>query len=183
MNCSENCCGQGNVVDFFSESACTEKPIKVVEFGLCDISDSHKPAFSTVSTEEPWIACVKNPSMKHIQIVGIDHNIYFSEILNRSQKKCDVFLYCKDNPCDFVIFVELKTGGNTTKWVHKAKEQLLNTVQKFADCHKDILNTIVVRQAYAANSIDNTTVIPRQNDIEDFFELGFDFYVKSIIRV
>ena len=57
--------------------------------------------------------------MKHIQIVGIDHKIYFSD---------------------------------------------------------------AVRQVYAANSIDNTTVIPRQNDIEDFFELGFDFYVKSIIR-
>lgn len=171
------------MVNFFSESACTENPIQVAEFGLCDISDSNKPAFSTVSIEEPWIACVKNPSMRHIQVVGIDHNAYFSEILNRSQKKCDVFLYCKDKPHEFVIFVELKTGGNTIKWVHKAKEQLLNTVQKFVDCHKDMLHTISVRQAYASNSIDNATVIPRQNDIEDFFELGFDFYVKSNIMV
>lgn len=171
------------MIDFFSEAACTEQPIQAVEFGLCDIADSNVPAFATVSKEETWIACVRNPGLKRIQVVGVDRNQYFSEILNRSQKKCDVFLYYKDKPYDFVVFVELKTGRNAIKWVHKAKEQLLSTIQRFVDCHQDILHAILVRKAYAANSVDHATVVPRQNDIEDFFELGFDFYVKSSIGV
>ena len=91
------------MIDFFSEAACTEQPIQAVEFGLCDIADSNVPAFATVSKEETWIACVRNPGLKRIQVVGVDRNQYFSEILNRSQKKCDVFLYCKDKPYDFVV--------------------------------------------------------------------------------
>lgn len=42
-------------------------------------------------------------------------------------------------------------------------------------------STVSERKAYASNSIDINTPVVRQNDIEDFLELGFDFYVKPEI--
>ena len=97
----------------------------------------------------------------------------------KSESKCDGLLYYKDDKTKTVIFVELKSGLNTVKWVYKAKLQLLNTIDKFIKCHN--ISDFSERKAYASNSIDINTPVVRQNDIEDFLELGFDFYVKPEI--
>ena len=166
------------MIDFFSQESCTEEAVSYAEFGLIDIKDSPKPAFSTISEETEWIAIVKNESISKLQFTGIDRNCYFKPLF-KSESKCDGLLYYKDNKNKAVIFVELKSGLNTVKWIYKAKLQLLNTIVKFKECH-DIVD-FQIREAFVANNIDPETPVVRQNDIEEFLDLGFDFYVKPKI--
>ena len=166
--------------DFFSEESCTEQAVDYEIFGLIDIQDSKKPSFTSTNDEHEWAATVHNKNRKLIQYTGIDYNEYFKDLF-KSDKKCDGMLYYKDEPHEAVIFVELKSGLNTTKWIYKAKQQLMSTVEKFKNCHD--ISVFERREAYAANSFDSCTATVRQNDIEDFFELGFDFYVKSEINM
>lgn len=166
------------MIDFFSQESCTEEAVSYAEFGLIDIKDSQKPAFSTISEETEWIAIVKNESISKLQFTGIDRNCYFKSLF-KSESKCDGLLYYKDNKNKAVIFVELKSGLNTVKWIYKAKLQLLNTIVKFKECH-DIAD-FQIREAFVANNIDPETPVVRQNDIEEFLDLGFDFYVKPRI--
>ncbi len=164
--------------DFFSEESCTENAINYKKFGLTDIQDSKKPSFSTIEDKYEWIATVMNKKQQPIQFTGIDFNDYFKELF-KSDKKCDGMLYYKDNPNKAVIFVELKSGLNATKWIYKAKQQLMSTIDKFKLCHD--ISTFEERKVFASNSLDFNTSVPRQNDIEDFLSKGFDFYVKSVI--
>lgn len=164
--------------DFFCEESCSEVPVNHDKFGLTDVKDSKLPAFSTVSDKEECYAIVINKSKSLIQFTGIDHNEYFKDLF-KSESKCDGLLYYKEDKTKTVIFVELKSGLNTVKWVYKAKLQLLNTIEKFIKCHN--ISDFSERKAYASNSIDINTPVVRQNDIEDFLELGFDFYVKPEI--
>ncbi|MBO4727439.1 MAG: hypothetical protein J5631_03325 [Spirochaetaceae bacterium] len=166
------------MLDFFSEESCTEKAVNYAEFGLIDIKDPNKPAFSTILKGIEWIAIVKNENESKLQFTGIDHNKYFTSLF-KSESKCDGLLYYKDNKNKAIIFVELKSGLNTVKWVSKAKLQLLNTIDKFKDCHN--ISDFHIRKAFAANNIDSNTPVVRQNDIEEFFELGFDFYTQPVI--
>lgn len=166
--------------DFFSEESCTEPAVNCEKFGLTDIKDAKKPSFSTLEAKYDWIATVLNKKHQTIQFTGIDFNEYFRDLFKRD-KKCDGMLYYKDNPNKSVIFIELKSGLNATKWVYKAKQQLMSTVYKFRLCHD--ISAFEERKVFAANSLDFNTSVPRQNDIEEFLELGFDFYVKSIIEM
>lgn len=166
--------------DFFSEESCTEQAVDYEIFGLIDIQDSKKPSFTSTKDEFEWAATVHNKNRKLIQYTGIDYNEYFKDLF-KSDKKCDGMLCYKDEPHKAVIFVELKSGLNTTKWIYKAKQQLISTVEKFRMCHE--ISDFGERKVFAANSSDYNTPTVRQNDIEDFFELGFDFYVKPTIEM
>ena len=166
--------------DFFSEESCTEQVVNHEKFGLTDVQDSKQPSFSTTKSDHEWLATVLNKNYQLIQFTGIDFNKYFKDLF-KSDKKCDGMLYYKENPNKAVIFVELKSGLNTTKWIFKAKQQLLSTVEKFRMCHN--ISEFEERKVFAANSLDSNTISVRQNDIEEFFELGFDFYVKSVIEM
>lgn len=164
------------MTDFFSDESLTEDCISHQVFGIID----KNPAASTTEIDIGWIATVNNPKEQKIQFTGIDHNKYFSDLF-QSGKRCDGMLYYKDEPKKSVIFIELKTGLNTVKWVYKAKLQLLNTVKKFNECHN--YSDFEQRQAFASNAMDYATSVPRLNDIEEFFELGFEFNVNSVINM
>lgn len=168
------------MIDFFSQESCTETARNSRIFGLTDKNDSKNVAFSTDDTTLDWTATVINNNENVVQFTGIDHNKYFYELINKNDKKCDGMLFYKNNKNEAIIFVELKTGLNSVKWVFGAKCQLLNTIKKFKTCHE--IESFNRKEAYASNSFDITGKC-RQNDIEEFLETGFDFYVKSEIEM
>lgn len=171
------------MTDFYSESSFTQAPVSSARFGITDIKDSKKPSFTVEDSNFTWIATVENPDGKAIRFTGIDYNEYFSDVLKPSDSKCDGMLFYDGDIYEALIFVELKTGLNTAKWIYKAKKQLLNTIDVFKKYNADEFPNIKRREAYAANSIDENTAVPRQNDIEDFFIKGFDFYTKYKIMM
>ena len=70
-----------------------------------------------------------------------------------------------------------------TSCLHKILEGKWSNISFIRQGIKDAKRGNLVVISCQCNSVDHATVVPHQNDIEDFFEFGFDFYVKSSIGV
>lgn len=164
-------------VDFFNNN-CTEPERKDKQYGICDDQDGNM-AYSSLSTEEEWIAIIKNDNETEISFTPIDNCIIILKDGTKDKEStCDGMLTFKNS----LYLLELKnraTGG----WIGEAKDQLENTIGLISKNHD--LKDIKYKKAFACNKKHPSFTVIEAAERKSFFERtgGFRFDAQAEIVI
>ncbi|GBU27564.1 hypothetical protein R84B8_01098 [Treponema sp. R8-4-B8] len=130
------------MLNFFDPSF-QEKPLKHLQFGLCDNEDG-AVAFTDTINKEKWTASVENPNGLTLIFTAIDKGVIKDNEYS-GYERCDGMLTSDYHLC----FVELKNerGG----WIQKGISQLESTIKLFNNAHPGAEKRYTHKKAYICN--------------------------------
>jgi len=129
----------------FFDPVFQEKPLKNLQFGLCDNEDG-TVAFTDTMNKDRWIATVVNPNGLTLVFTAIDKGVIKNDEYS-GYERCDGML-TSDNHLYF-IFVELK--NERCEWIQKGIAQLESTIKLFDDAHPGKKKQYTHKKAFVCN--------------------------------
>ncbi|MCW3804410.1 hypothetical protein [Plebeiibacterium marinum] len=125
----------------FYDVACTEPPIDLELFGICDDKNAER-AYTDTGKPENWIAKVENKKKYTLTFTAIDKCV-IKDKEEEGRGRCDGMITSDDH----IFFIELK--DEKKDWIQDAISQLESTITFFKD-HHDI-EIFKYKKAYACN--------------------------------
>jgi len=129
----------------FFDPAFQEKPLKDLQFGLCD--NKHGAAvFVDTDTinKNKWTATVENPKGLTLIFTAIDKGVIKDDEYS-GYERCDGMLTSKNH----LYFIELKNERG--EWIQKGLSQLKSTIKLFNDAHPGEEKQYIHKKAYICN--------------------------------
>ena len=160
----------------FFRADCQYPSIAVNSFGLCDRQDGTKAYPDTVNPDT-WIGEVKNDNNLQIVFTAIDKCV-LQDNEYEGRGRCDGMLTTDIH----LYLVEL---NNTPKdWQTKAKYQLLSTIEFLLQNHKEHLNGIKKKKAFACNKKrKHFAFIDNEENLSLYNRTGFRIDIQAEIVV